>query len=58
MTVYSVPSKLVLLCSFCFAELRVCLDHLIDIYFPTFFLDHFQRVTMTFKLGAPDQSFP
>ncbi|KAJ6835162.1 hypothetical protein M6B38_124325 [Iris pallida] len=37
MTVYSVPSKLVLLCSFCFAELRVGLDHLIDIYFPTFF---------------------
>ncbi|KAJ6848703.1 hypothetical protein M6B38_275800 [Iris pallida] len=31
--VYSVPSKLVPLCSFCFAELWVGLDHLIFIYF-------------------------
>ncbi|KAJ6826507.1 hypothetical protein M6B38_372080 [Iris pallida] len=37
MTVYSVPSKLVLLCSFCFAELRVGLDHSIYIYFSHFF---------------------
>ncbi|KAJ6814098.1 hypothetical protein M6B38_139395 [Iris pallida] len=56
MTVYSVPSKLVPLCSFCLAELRVDLDHLSIIYFPTLFLDHFQHVTVTFNLGAQDQS--
>ncbi|KAJ6838249.1 hypothetical protein M6B38_320220 [Iris pallida] len=33
MTVYSVPSKLVPLYSFCFAELRVKLDQLIINYF-------------------------
>ncbi|KAJ6794389.1 hypothetical protein M6B38_232275 [Iris pallida] len=33
MTVYGVPSKLVPLCPFFFAELRVGLDHLIVIYF-------------------------
>ncbi|KAJ6837315.1 hypothetical protein M6B38_122240 [Iris pallida] len=56
MTVYGVPPKLVPLCSFCFVELWVGLDQLIVIYFPTLFLDHFQCVTMTFKLGAQDQS--